>query len=77
MSLDRPAVALHAYRVKIADLAGRLDALFRIDDYPPDDFAEIEEFCREAGIPLERYATGEFNSLGLPAEFVPQEDAWR
>jgi putative NIF3 family GTP cyclohydrolase 1 type 2 len=43
-----------------ADLAARLDVFFRLDAYPPDDFAEIEEFCREAGIPLEKYATPEF-----------------
>ena len=46
--------------MKTSDLSARLDALFRVEDYPPDDFAEIEEFCREAGIPLERYATAEF-----------------
>jgi putative NIF3 family GTP cyclohydrolase 1 type 2 len=46
--------------MKTSDLAARLDALFRLDDYPADDFAEIEEFCREAGIPLERYATAGF-----------------
>lgn len=46
--------------MKTADLAARLDALFRLDDYPADDFAEIETFCREAGIPLEKYATPGF-----------------
>jgi len=46
--------------VDTRDLAARLDDFFRLDDYPPDDFSEIEEFCREAGIPLERYATSEF-----------------
>lgn len=43
-----------------ADLSGRLDAFLKLDAYPPDDFAEIEEFSREAGIPLDRYATPEF-----------------
>ena len=46
--------------MKTSDLAARLDALFRVDDYPPGDFAEIEEFCRAAGIPLEEYATDGF-----------------
>jgi putative NIF3 family GTP cyclohydrolase 1 type 2 len=46
--------------VNTADLAARLDRFFRLDAYPPDDFSEIEEFSREAGIPLERYATPEF-----------------
>jgi putative NIF3 family GTP cyclohydrolase 1 type 2 len=46
--------------MKTRDLADRLDAFLRVDEYPPDDFAEIEEFCREANIPLERYATPDF-----------------
>jgi putative NIF3 family GTP cyclohydrolase 1 type 2 len=46
--------------MKTSDLAARLDALFRVEDYPPEDFAEVEDFCREAGIPLERYATAGF-----------------
>jgi putative NIF3 family GTP cyclohydrolase 1 type 2 len=46
--------------VKTADVAARLDEFFDLDAYPPDDFAEIEEFSREAGVPLERYATPEF-----------------
>ncbi|MGH2670867.1 MAG: Nif3-like dinuclear metal center hexameric protein, partial [bacterium] len=46
--------------MKTAELAGRLDAFFRVDSYPPDDFAEIETFCREAGIALERHATPSF-----------------
>lgn len=46
--------------MNITELAARLDEFFRLDAYPPDDFAEIEEFSREAGIPLERYATPEF-----------------
>ena len=46
--------------MKTRDLADRLDAFLRVDDYTPDDSAEIEEFCREANIPLERYATPDF-----------------
>jgi len=46
--------------MKTADLAAGLDEFFRLDAYPPDDFVEIEEFCREAGIALERDATPEF-----------------
>jgi len=46
--------------VNTADVTARLDAFFRLDAYPPEDFAEIEEFSREAGIPLEKYATPEF-----------------
>jgi putative NIF3 family GTP cyclohydrolase 1 type 2 len=46
--------------MRMADLAAKLDDFFRIGSYPPDDFAEIEEFSREAGIPLEKYATPEF-----------------
>jgi len=46
--------------MKTSDLAARLDAFFRVDDYPPEDFAEIEVFSREAGIQLEEYATADF-----------------
>src|SRR5574341_1510367 len=46
--------------MKTDDVVRRLDQFFRLNDYPADDFAEIELFCREAGIPLERYATPEF-----------------
>jgi len=46
--------------MKTRDLTERLDAFLRVDGYPPDDFAEIHEFCREANIPLERYATPDF-----------------
>ena len=46
--------------MKTSDLVSRLDAFFRVDDYPSDDFAEIEVFSREAGIPLEEYATADF-----------------
>lgn len=46
--------------MKTADLAARLDSFFGLDRYPDDDFVEIEEFCREAGIPLPAYATEAF-----------------
>jgi putative NIF3 family GTP cyclohydrolase 1 type 2 len=46
--------------MKTAELAARLDAFFCLSAYPPADFAEIEEFSREAGIPLVRCATPQF-----------------
>ncbi len=46
--------------MKAADLAARLDAFFRLDRYPSDDFEAIIEFCREAAIPIEEYATPAF-----------------
>jgi len=46
--------------MKTAELVARLDSFFGLDRYPDDDFAEIEEFCREAGIPLQGYATEAF-----------------
>ena len=46
--------------MRTADLAAHLDDFFRIDDFPPDDFAEIVQFCEEAGIPLADYATPAF-----------------
>jgi putative NIF3 family GTP cyclohydrolase 1 type 2 len=46
--------------MRTADLAARLDDYFNIDSFPPDDFAEIEQFCDEAGIPLADYATPAF-----------------
>lgn len=46
--------------MRTADLAAQLDDFFRIDDYPPDDFAEIVQFCDEASIPLADYATPTF-----------------
>jgi putative NIF3 family GTP cyclohydrolase 1 type 2 len=46
--------------MRTADLVAKLDLFLRIDAYPPDDFAEIEDFSREAGIPLAKYATREF-----------------
>ncbi|HEY5625283.1 MAG TPA: Nif3-like dinuclear metal center hexameric protein [Dehalococcoidia bacterium] len=46
--------------MRTADVAAQLDDFFRVDDYPPEDFAEIEEFCDDAGIPLAEYATPAF-----------------
>src|SRR5574341_312740 len=46
--------------MKTSDLVSRLDDFFRIEQYPAEDFAEIETFCREADIPLERFATPDF-----------------
>lgn len=46
--------------MRTADVAAQLDDFFRLDDYPPEDFAEIVEFCDEAGIPLAEYATPTF-----------------
>ncbi|HUF52679.1 MAG TPA: Nif3-like dinuclear metal center hexameric protein [Dehalococcoidia bacterium] len=46
--------------MRTADVAAGLDEFFRMDDFPPDDFAEIEAFCEEAGIPLADYATPAF-----------------
>ena len=60
MALDRPSFTLHPRPMKTADVVTRLDEFFRLDACPPDDFAEIVEFSREVGIPLERYATPEF-----------------
>lgn len=44
------------------DLTARLNDFLRLDAYPADDFAEIEDFSREAGVPLEKYATPGFMS---------------
>jgi putative NIF3 family GTP cyclohydrolase 1 type 2 len=46
--------------MKTADVAARLDSFFRLDSYGPEDFAEIKEFWREAGVPFERYVTPRF-----------------
>ena len=46
--------------MRTADVAANLDDFFHIDDYPPEDFAEIVEFCDDAGIPLAQYATPAF-----------------
>ncbi len=43
-----------------ADLADRLDSFFHLDAYPADDFEEIVSFCKEAGVPLEDFATPDF-----------------
>ncbi len=46
--------------MRTADVAAHLDDFFHLDDYPPEDFAEIVEFCDDAGIPLAQYATPAF-----------------
>ena len=46
--------------MRAADLVSRLDSFFRLDAYPPEDFAEIVSLSEEAGVPLEDYATLEF-----------------
>jgi len=63
--------------MKTADLAVRLDSFFHVERYPSDDFAVIVEFCQEAGIPIQEYATPaflhRFNGLMLHnAEEVPR-----
>lgn len=47
-------------RVKTSEIVGRLDSFFRLDDFAPDDFAEIREFWQEAGVAFERYVTPQF-----------------
>ncbi len=58
--------------MKTAEVVARLDSFFRLEDYPPDDFAEIIDFWSEAGVPLERYVTPRFaerhNGLMLDSE---------
>jgi putative NIF3 family GTP cyclohydrolase 1 type 2 len=46
--------------MRTADVAAFLDDFFRVDAFPPDDFAEIDDFCRDASIPLADYATPTF-----------------
>jgi len=46
--------------MRTADVAAQLDDLFRLDDYPPEDYAELVQFCDDAGIPLAEYATPSF-----------------
>ncbi len=46
--------------MKTADLTARLDEYLHLDRYPTDDFALLPEFCREAGVPIEEYATTAF-----------------
>ena len=46
--------------MKAAELVARLDDYFHLRRYQSDDFAVIVDFCREAGIPLEEYATASF-----------------
>ncbi len=63
--------------MKTADLVARLDSFFRVGEYPAEDFAEIEEFCREAVIPLADYATPGFMKRhnGLMLDNAP-DVAW-
>ncbi len=46
--------------MKTADLAVRLDAFFHLERYPAEDFQEIIQFWREAGVPFEQYVTTRF-----------------
>lgn len=46
--------------MRAQDLAAALDEYFHLDHYQSDDFAVIVDFCREAGIPIERYARPQF-----------------
>ncbi|KKK72647.1 hypothetical protein LCGC14_2901780 [marine sediment metagenome] len=43
-----------------ADLAAQLDNHFHLDRFPTDDFAVLPQFCREAAIPIQEYATASF-----------------
>lgn len=43
-----------------ADLATQLDNHLHLDRFPTDDFAILPQFCREAAIPIEEYATASF-----------------
>src|SRR3990172_5695654 len=47
---------------ELADLVVcvRLDSFFHVERYPSDDFSVIVEFCQEAGIPIQEYATPAF-----------------
>ncbi len=46
--------------MKTADLTARLDDYLHLDRYTTDDFAILPEFCRQAGVPIEEYATSSF-----------------
>jgi len=46
--------------MKTADLAVRLDSFLHVERYPSDDFAAIIEFCLEADIAIQEYATPAF-----------------
>jgi putative NIF3 family GTP cyclohydrolase 1 type 2 len=46
--------------VNTDDLVARLNAFLDLDRYPTDDFAVLPDFCGEAGIPIEEYATPAF-----------------
>jgi putative NIF3 family GTP cyclohydrolase 1 type 2 len=43
-----------------ADFATQLDNHLHLDRFPTDDFAILPQFCREAAIPIEEYATASF-----------------
>ena len=43
-----------------ANLATQLDNHLHLDRFPTDDFAILPQFCREAAIPIEEYATASF-----------------
>lgn len=43
-----------------ADFATKLDNYLHLDRFPTDDFAILPQFCREAAIPIEEYATASF-----------------
>ncbi len=55
--------------MKVAEVAARLDELLHLDRFETDDFAIILDFSREAGVPIEQYATERFlqrfNGLAL------------
>src|SRR5207244_11860602 len=55
-SLDWQFLVPHPNRMKTAEVAARLAEFFRLDAYPADDFADIGQFCREAVVPVGRYA---------------------
>ena len=61
--------------MRTADVAAHLDDFFRLDDYPAQDFAEIVQFCDDAGIPLAEYYFCQADSIEphrLGAEFRRQ-----
>ena len=60
--------------IKTADVAARLDAYFRLDSYGLEDFGEIIDFWREAGVPFERYVTPGFarRHNGLMLDSAPE-----
>jgi putative NIF3 family GTP cyclohydrolase 1 type 2 len=60
--------------MKTAEVAASLDAYFRLDSYGPEDFAEIIDFWREAGVPFKRYVTPRFaeRTNGLMLDSAPE-----